>query len=535
MKATLDLWKNSRSYILPEEDCQPKYNGKILIHGAELRFSLNIQKSGAYLYRGTMSAMCPDKDEVITVSLPRAEDGQEVSLKASKSINTNEKMLDGIKAFLADRAFGLYAQFSTAINRSLHKSVRKETILPDTAFCLYGQEFIDFAFPNASDESRRKYYSRIEKHYMRFPERPMAEYSGSDMKKYLIEKNVCAGTIEELRKFWLYCLDRGICLGSDPFPEKHKRKPTADALINKAVRPDELSEETQDKVYEQCMNTCDAAACATALILWGGLSLDEALKMKWKHIIFDKDDHDLATILLLKSDYAGATHIFNHPLFVQGARILRNRYSLLCESHGGAQLANKLILCHGSSDDKALSRNALIKSISTLLRSCGVLNKTFAELKSPGKAVSIRLLTNTYRANLIRKCGLEKDIFTVKYLCGESMRGNTSCDSYISFSDDDAIFRQYSLIKITKPTVDYDNRYEETVLPDGATRYQIFPQNSKHCAGVTARMLLPPGGEIRIKDCLHGVDGDITVRAVGPDGKPKRKSRKKKDISIESD
>jgi hypothetical protein len=48
-------------------------------------------------------------------------------------------------------------------------------------------------------------------------------------------------------------------------------------------------------------------------------------------------------------------------------------------------------------------------------------------------------------------------------------------------------------------------------------------------------MLLPPGGEIRIKDCLHGVDGDITVRAVGPDGKPKRKSRKKKDISIESD
>lgn len=89
MKATLDLWKNSRSYILPEEDCQPKYNGKILIHGAELRFSLNIQKSGAYLYRGTMSAMCPDKDEVITVSLPRAEDGQEVSLKASKSINTN--------------------------------------------------------------------------------------------------------------------------------------------------------------------------------------------------------------------------------------------------------------------------------------------------------------------------------------------------------------------------------------------------------------------------------------------------------------
>ena len=51
----------------------------------------------------------------------------------------------------------------------------------------------------------------------------------------------------------------------------------------------------------------------------------------------------------------------------------------------------------------------------------------------------------------------------------------------------------------------------------------------------TARMLLPPGGEIRIEDCLHGVDGDITVRAVGPDGKPKRKSRKKKDISIESD
>ena len=34
MKATLDLWKNSRSYILPEEDCQPKYNVKILIHGA---------------------------------------------------------------------------------------------------------------------------------------------------------------------------------------------------------------------------------------------------------------------------------------------------------------------------------------------------------------------------------------------------------------------------------------------------------------------------------------------------------------------
>ena len=535
MKSTTDVWQNSRSFILPEEDAQPRYTGRILIHGAELRFSLNIQTSGAYLYRGTMSAMQPDRDEVITIPIPVENAEQVESPKASRAINTNETTLDRLKAFLADCAFRLYSKFAAAINRNLHKSVRRETILPDTAFCLHGQEFIKYTYSNVSDESRRKYYSRIEKHYMRFPEYPMSEYSGTDMKKYLIENAVGAKTIEELRKFWLYCLDRGICLGADPFPKKQKRRPSASALIGKAMRPDELSEETQDKVYEQCMADCDGTACGVALILWGGLSLDEALKTRWSDIIFDEKDSDLSTVLLLKPDFAGATHIYNHSLFVQGTRILHKRFSELRELYKEAQLSGMPVICHGSSDAKTLSRDSLIKSFSTLLRACGVLNKTFAALKSPGSAVSIRLLSNTYRANLIRKCGLEDDAYTVKYMCGESLRGNTSCDSYISFSDDDALYRQYSLVKVAKPVVDYEDRYEEAILPDGTTRYQILPQNSSHCVGVTMRIQLSPGEEFRIADCFHGVDGNITVRAIGPDGKPKRKSRKKKVCSSEAD
>ena len=525
MNPMKDVWNNNGSYMLPDGDGQNCYRGRVIVHGAEFRFSLNRNTSGPYLYRGTMSAIYPDKENVIEVCLPADEISE--TKKISKSLYSNQETAESLKAYVSDCAYNLHARFSGPINRLLRRSVRKETIAPDVAFCLYGKAFVNYAYPNASEQTRSKYYDRLMKHYIRFPDMPMAEYTKKDMEKHLVSINAPRDLIRHLRAFWLYCLDKGYCAGDDPFPEKQMKKRSPKALTEKAVRPDELSEQTQEALYETCMERSDGLACAVALLLWGGLSPSAVHKLRWKDIVFDEDDPDKAYLLLLESDYAGATHIFNRPLFVQGARILRASLFSMLANYNISELKDMPPVCLTSDPHKEMSRDTMVKSISTLLRSCGVLNRTFAELKDSKNAVSMRLLSNTYCSNLIRKCGLNEDAFTYKFMRGESLRNSTTCDSYVSFTDDDAIDRLYTMIKVTKPVEEYENDMVTKSLEDGRTMYRIYPRNSKQCAGVTARMLVPPGAYVQVQNCFHGINGNVTVRAVGEDGKPKRKSRKK--------
>ena len=173
-----------------------------------------------------------------------------------------------------------------------------------------------------------------------------------------------------------------------------------------------------------------------------------------------------------------------------------------------------------------MSNSTLIKHINTLLLSCGVLKKTFAELKEPHLAVSRKLLSNTYHYNLLFKCNLKDDEYTVKFLRGESLSDDTSSDNYISFTDDDANRRLYCAIKVAKPVEDYDCDSVKQQTVGNNNEFRFCPKRSDCNTGVSAQIHLPPGERIEISKCPHGLTGDVTVRGVDSHGKRKRKGKK---------
>ncbi len=526
MKIKGTAWEDSRSHIVPEEDHAAAYNGSLVLNECEMRFSLQQQKHGAYLYRGTISAISPATGRVINITLPAKEDSDAKEKKASINLYTNLDLCEDIKAYVEDRAFALYSMFAETISRLLHGTARKETITPALAYSIHGHRYIDYAHPKASENTKTRHYKKLSKLFSRMPHNPMAEFSLRQTRDFLRENGVHPKTTEELRGFWRYCLEQGICLGADPFPVQNKRKHSAEEMTGKAIRPDELSESTQVEVYKTCLEDPSGPNCGMALMLWANTASKEACSLKWKQIHFHEEDPDLVSVVILKSEYAGATHIYTRPVFPQAARILKRRYMQLRERYSVKALDTMNVVCPLSSDREAMSADDLIKYTSTLLRVCGVLNGTFAELREPKKAVSRKLAANTYRANLVRRCGLEDDPYTVKYLCGESLLGNTSSDNYISFSDDDALLRLYTIMRVLQPVEEYAETMQHDVLDSGRHLYRIFPKKTNHCAGAKVSLRLAPGEGFELK-CLHGLAGNIMVREAGADGKPKRKSRRK--------
>lgn len=528
MLFTNDVWASDYSYMSPEIDNADHYEGIVMVHGCIMRFSLNKQNpaTSLMLYRGTISALCPDRCNVIQHTVKT--DKEVISKNVSEPLYSNENTSIALKSYIEKKAYRLHMKFFDAIRLALMQGVRKETITPTFAFAAYGSTFIKHKYTSSAleDDTKQKYFNRLRDWYMRMPDIPMSDFSKSQMSSFLEKYHVSKTVQLVLEEFWMYCIDKGIAPNNNPFPLKEKRNRSGKELSDKAKRPDILSENTQKQIYDVCINNPDSIACAVALMLWGGLQAYKAEKLLWKEILFDTNDPDLAILLLTEPDRAGATHIYNRPFFVQATRILRMRYEQLLNEYSEEFLKNTPVVCSFKDITKPMSNSTLIKHINTLLLSCGVLKKTFAELKEPHLAVSRKLLSNTYHHNLLFKCNLKDDEYTIKFLRGESLSDDTSSDNYISFTDDDANRRLYSAIKVAKPVEDYDCDSVKHLTVGNNNEFQFSPKRSDCNTGVSAQILLLPGERIEIKDCPHGLTGDVTVRGVTSDGKRKRKRKK---------
>lgn len=150
----------------------------------------------------------------------------------------------------------------------------------------------------------------------------------------------------------------------------------------------------------------------------------------------------------------------------------------------------------------------------------------FSTMKGTAVAMSTRIMNNTYRGILIRKCGLTDDTYTFKFLCGESLSTDVSSDHYISFTDKDAQARLFALLKVAGPVQSFKNRMEE--IDEGEyIRYRIYPPTTAHAAVLNAKLEFENAESFTIES-EHGVTGDLTVRRIDENGKKKRKPRKKK-------
>ena len=517
----MTLWEDPSSYLLPKTDNSGRYSGSVMLHEMEFRFSLNRHAAGRTLYRGTISAISPADGRVLK---HESKDGGVSSVRpVSAELHSNSGTIAAIQDAVSNAALRLYSMYTATIFRSQHGAVRPETITPGLAAYLYGRRYIDITHNIKRQERKEMLFNRLLKSYSLMPSTPMSEYSMAMMSAFLKQNSIGESTQRELSRFWAYCIDKGYCVGASPFRRLKDRKMSAQSRRDRAIRSSILSEQIQETLYNRIMERPDGAGCAIALQLWAGLAPKEIPSLCWRDIVFDPGDPDYVRIRLYYPDTAGYTHIYTRPVFPQAARIL---YLLYRQAHLKNQseeaLQNAPVAPLQTDHSKPISADDIVKRSSTLLRDCGVSEETFANLKSPGTAVSRRLLKNTYRDNLTRKCGLQNDPYTVKFLCGESLSGDTSSDHYISFTDDDAARRLYTLMRVLAPEERWDSAPQCSIDEQRqAAVYTILPFSTKHCAAVRLRMILMPG-ESFVLECAHGVTGDVVVREMNEDGTPKR-------------
>lgn len=541
-------WTDPLSYIAQgiDKNGSLKYQGRCMHNGAEFRFSLTKQATGKYLMRGRVSAISPVDGLVLQVvgaekrnrldhisktsdAIASQESDCDAPKKREKALNItteiycNSTDIDAAKKSVTDGVMRLYLAHADLIHRRQKQSSRPENITPAVAAVLYCDEYLATHYKGCSDSTFASYGREIKRHFANFPNIPMHKVKKKQMEAYLTTAAVGANCRNRLSKFWGFCVDRGICLDSNPFPAPAKRKVADEAKQKKASTPEELSLDMQDKLFDHLKNDINSPNCGVALQPWGGFAAKAICNFCWRDVEFDPVRRDFARIKFHRDELAGSTHDYTRPLFPQAALLLRLRYEqLLCE-YSAEELSLMPIAATKSNPKKAMSPDALTQYAGLILRTIGVSETVFASLKAPGEAVSKKVLQNTYTKNVILRSNLTDDPGTVSFLHGEPLRASTTDDHYTSFVSPAAAERIYTALRAITP-------FEPIALPspsvdvDGCEKHVFIPENTRQTVGCIGAVILQPGEELVI-DCPHGVTGSVRAREISDSGEVKRKPR----------
>ena len=542
-------WGDPRnSFYTEHEGNKLHVFGTIYHHNAEFRFSLRQQSTGGAVMRGSVSVVSPldgqimqmvgkektAKLEEIKAKRPKYYDamaGKRLpELNLSTSVHANSLNIDEIKAAVLGAVLRLYTTNASQIHRAFDRILRPDTITPITAAHKSVDKFMEINHRKLSTKVYAQYREDILAMCANLPDRPMSGFTQAQIEAYFKAKKLSQRKKDLLAAFWLYCLQAGICIGASPFPVKQKRKLSPNVAARNAVRPDILSLDEQDKLYNCLDAECAGGDCGIALQIWKGFSAKTACEKTWDDLLWKEGHNDYARIKHSRPNLVGATHDFTAPIFPAGALLLRKRYLSLAEKYDEETLKKMPIVSQSSNPKKAMTPEALVAHTTMRLHSIGL---SYASLQALGKstpqkiAVSKLLLHNTFLNNIYYRCALESEEGTAKFLCGESLSSNTTDDNYTCFSDEEAGERLHNIMSCLIPEEAIDADTTPKVLHDGRMQYTYTPETTRQRVGHVGHYKLQPGEEIVIK-CPHGVKGSVTTRGYNADGTLRRKTQKRK-------
>lgn len=541
-------WLDKRSYIT--SDCKADGTqhafGMLYFHGVPFRFALTQQHSGGAVMRGFASVNDPDGSHIMQIGgnektaivqklkderpdyLQKMTGKRLPELNMTTSISVQSLDIDDIKAGVQKAVFRLYKQYAGQIHRAYGEIARPETITPGLAAYKHVDQYMQKNHNGLKAKTYDAYRNDILTMCMDLPHIPMGSYKFSMIQAYCAEKKLSARKKELLRKFWSFCVQAKICTGTLPFPPP-KRKPLSDKAACNAARPDDLSLDEQDKLFELIYNNPSGGDCGVALQLHGGYSAIAACKLTWGDIIWGDNHLDYVRVKFFITDNAGATQNYTAPLFPAGGLVLRRRYANLTDKYSDAALSKMPIVSQAKDPSKAMTSDALVQHASMRLRSIGLTYLDMQALRelNPEMAVSRLLLTNTYAKNVNVRCSLLSEEGTAKFLLHETLSGNVSDDHYTCFSDDEAGARLHTIMSVVIPEAVIEAVYESDILlPDGRTQHTYTPETTRQRVGHVGHYTLLPGEELAIK-CSHGVTGSVIARGFNADGSLRRKTRSK--------
>lgn len=278
-----------------------------------------------------------------------------------------------------------------------------------------------------------------------------------------------------------------------------------------------LSQRTQDTLFAELMVKAADMDCGVAL-MQSGFSAEQICDLTWEQILFDPNRLDFVQVCLFLPERAGAQHNYTRPCTPQCAAVLR-------KCHGNLMVAAKTAKAKREAErqpilGKKVTPGELSKYALAILKRAGVENDTIhtAKAKSPIESAARTLLRNTYRKNLVQKCGLHSDDGTFKFLCGLSLSGDVTSSNYISFTSPEAAERLYTILKVLQPITPIPPG-EPIICSDGSIFYPIVPNTTAENAGAILNFLSQHEVGLEIY-CAHGAD--VFIRHTSkPDNKLK--------------
>lgn len=469
-------WTDPRSsYTVSKKDGKLQISGSFWHNSVEYKFSITEQTPlSAYPYRGYINAIAPDgkimqmqgvqrRGRLKTMSTSQAAeiksnpDMRFPSLNVTASINLTSNDEQAVKDIVAKKAEMLYGEHIYTIQKLLGKKTESIPSTFSLAVSLYHRDFSAKTMKKFTTKTNREHQRTLTLVGSILDEHPMAELRVLDIKRLqqslataktgkdgAIKKCSDASIKKKLNlasKFWAYCREIGLFQASgNPFQEymatAFSNKKNTAKLQRDATTPKVLSTDVEHSINHLIAeHTSDGRYIGIALVKDSHFSSADACKLNWDDVIFEESGIDYVRVRCCRDSIAGATHDFTRPCFPFCATILKQRYEYLQERYSVAELAQMPVVSTCKNPGKRLKGSELTAHCKRILANVGVSQLELQKSKgSTQTGVGVQLLQKNYKYKLFKYCGLGADPAAMSFLCGHSLRGDTTADHYRSFT-----------------------------------------------------------------------------------------------------
>lgn len=487
-----------------------RYTGSLLMNNSLYKFSLTEQlDSCEEYYRGRVTAQSKTgKAITITVKNKNGEIKSKYVTYEKYVYSHDEKE---IKRKIAEMANKLYAKHAIEIENDLFESLRQDTITPLLAVNKHGFTAIDYSHKAASETSKMQYYNRLKRAAEKLPNKPMCQITERTIKSWEKTTSFSRNEMQELKKFWEYCLLKRICIGDNPIHITRKKKRNKKDKNNTVTIDKLLPEQSQD-LYDYINDNTTGPHMGTILALGGGFNPKKIIELKWSDIMIISDNY------VIVRDYmpqrAGATKNYTRPLMPQAARIISKRYNELLKEYSSKQMNNMPVVSSKGNPVKQYNIDALKKDASRLITRY-VSHEMLKQISNEDLdyAAPFKILKNTYKYDLEVRCSLNGDPSVCNFLLGKSLSNDVTSDSYRTFTSHAGLRHLHELTLFLDKEIPTLEPGISTIHKGESTINIIRPDNN-HCSiDGFVEFELPPKCSC-ISQTRYGVDGYMEVEPI---------------------
>lgn len=426
IKSIKDGWDHPQSKIVEQASGTPGFKGAFVYHDVKFRFSVREQRPGTeYRLRGHIVILHPHTGQPLK--------------ETETALRVRENNLRLLKKAIAQKAGEMSAKFDKRLNSIFRNHAYTQAMYPLQLFRTFGNEYLRQR--GRSPAYRKDLTRRLEKICGKLGQTPMTEITSTLIRQVYRE---CGRSAREnillAYQFFAFCRDRRAYPGDNPlerfiqeeFPRRKRGE--AERLQQKAGEQKVFSKADKGYSFQLIREGLrDGRNMGVLLIGDGGLSAEQAAKLKWRDVTFVPDDFDWTILRLYKADNAGYTHCYDHPVFPYAGHLLHQRFELLAQEFGAETAWGLPVVSHAQDPRKPLTASTLTAFCKQHLR------LVFAQRRGPmaPENAGVHFLQNDYNHRLSHICGMEGDSSAVRYLRGMSLTNDVTADSYRSFSGED--------------------------------------------------------------------------------------------------